>query len=293
MKVLLLGATGFIGSAVARALPEGVELTAGYCSSNPDLAPHHARHRIDLLSDVTSWEELVEQHDAIVVAARPNGSTGKDRLDVAQRTKASMERLCTAIRNAPGSIHVVAVHGSLSYGCQKDRLIQPGDGLHPVGFAEAYAIAEGPLRQLADDGRHVGVFRAPWVLGPGSWYLQMYASGRSVPILGRGEQWMSLVTVDDLATQIWEAVMTQRRGVIHPKLLHRCRQVDFAHTVSDITQRPLSNVGRWRLWRWEPQMRRSVMASIRLADGHDNRAESDRSRAALRKALAAIHEGLR
>jgi len=212
---------------------------------------------------------------------------------VAQRTKASMERLCTAVRNATGSIHVVAVHGSLSYGCQGERLIQPGDGLHPVGFAEAYAIAEGPLRQLADDGGDVGVFRAPWVLGPGSWYLQMYASGGSVPILGRGEQWMSLVAVEDLATQIWEAVMTQRRGVIHPTLLHRCRQADFAYTVSDITQRPLSKVGRWRLWRWEPQMRRSVMASIRLADGHDNRAESDRSRVAMREALAAIHEGLR
>ena len=204
-----------------------------------------------------------------------------------------MERLCGAVRNATTPVHVVAVHGSLSYGCQGENEIKPGDDLHPVGFAEAYALAEGPLRQFAEAGGQASVFRAPWVLGSGSWYAQMYAKGPSVPVLGRGHQWMSLVTVEDLAVQIWEAVMTQQRGVIHPTLLHRCRQADFARTVSDITHRPLSKVGRWRLWRWEPQMRRSVMASIRLSDGHGERSESERSRAALREALLAIHEGLR
>lgn len=293
MKVLLLGATGFIGSAVASVVPKGVQLTAGYFSPHPNLDPRHARLHIDLLSTSTPWEDLVEQHDAIVIAARPNGATVKQRLDVAQRTKASMERLCAAIQNATSPVHVVAVHGSLSYGCQGEHKIRPEDGLHPVGFAEAYALAEGPLRQLAEAGGQASVFRAPWVLGSGSWYAQMYAEGRSVPVLGQGVQWMSLVTVEDLAAQIWEATMTQHRGVIHPTLLHRCRQIDFARTVSDITHRPLARVGRWRLWRWEPQMRRSVMASIRLCDGHGERSESARSRTALREALLAIHEGLR
>lgn len=293
MKVLLLGATGFIGSAVASTVPDGVDLTAGFFSPNPDVDPLHARQHIDLLSTSTPWEDLVEQHDAIVIAARPNGATVKQRLDVAQRTKANMERLCEAVQNATTSVHVVAVHGSLSYGCHGEDEIKPGDGLDPVGFAEAYALAEGPLRQLVEAGGHACVFRAPWVLGSGSWYAQMYANGASVPVLGRGDQWMSLVTVEDLAIQIWEAVMTQQRGVIHPTLLHRCRQADFARTVSDITHRPLSKVGRWRLWRWEPQMRRSVMASIRLSDGHGERSESARSRAALREALLAIHEGFR
>jgi len=293
MKVLLLGATGFIGSAVANLVPKGVELTAGFFSPDPDLDPHHAPQHIDLLSTSTPWEDLVEQHDAIVIAARPSGATATKRLDVAQRTKASMERLCGAIQTATSPVHVVAVHGSLSYGCQGEDEIKPGAGLHPVGFAEAYALAEGPLRQLVEAGGHASLFRAPWVLGSGSWYAQMYANGPSVPVLGQGDQWMSLVTVEDLAAQIWEAVQTQQRGVIHPTLLHRCRQADFARTVSEITHRPLLKIGRWRLWRWEPQMRRSVMASIRLGDGHGERSESARSRAALREALLAIHEALR
>ena len=75
---------------------------------------------------------------------------------------------------------------------------------------------------------------------------------------------MAVVTVDGLAEYVWELVERRTLGIYHPKLISRCRQNDFAHTVQQVTKKQTQKVGRLRLWRMEKQMRESILASIKL-----------------------------
>ena len=90
----------------------------------------------------------------------------------------------------------------------------------------------------------IAIVRAPWVLGPGSWFSQMYLSANKIPIIGDGKQWMAVVTVDGLAEYVWRLVEMRTPGIYHPKLISRCRQKDFAHTVQQVTKKQTQKVGR-------------------------------------------------
>ena len=290
MRVLLIGASGFIGAQLCVSPPSQIELTGTY-SSTKIQASDFEIIRLDILDRGLNWDNVIVGFDCIIVAARPSGNDRVSRTKIAKETRLAFSEMVQAIERCTVPPHLVAIHGSLSYGDCSDRLVTIHEDIKPVGFAESYAIAEEPIRDYCATGNNCAIIRAPWVLGDGSWYHELYARPDRVPLLRGGQHWMSIVTVEGLAEFVWDVVLQAKHGVLHPRLDYRCRQRDFAQLVSKVSDKKIKKFGWVRMRVFEVQMRKSIMASIRLDDGSNGASESQSECVELVKYLRKIHDG--
>lgn len=290
MRVLLLGASGFIGQSIVSKVPAHVKLTGTYFKNEIKNEHGHFEH-LDYLSEGLDWKQIIEPYSCIIIAARANARNGIERDRISQRSQSAFAKMILAVKESEAKPFIVAVNGSLSYGHRGEELVKTDDKINPTGFAKSYSIAEKPFRDYLGQSQEMAILRAPWVLGLGSWFSQMYLLANKIPIVGDGKQWMSVVTVDGLAEDIWRLVEMRTPGVHHPKLISRCRQKDFAHTVQGVTKKQTQKLGKISLWRMESQMRESILASIKLDDGDSDRSESDAANGELRAAIEKIYSG--
>ena len=288
--MLLLGASGFIGRSVAIHAPNHVNLTGTYCNNKPEQTTY-ATQRLDYLDPNTNWSELIEPYDCIVIAARASGSDPLQRRELAHRGRVAFTHLLDAVKSRRKPPHIVAVHGSLTYGDTGEALVDTNTPVRPSGFAAAYAIAESPFRDRLKEGGSIGIVRAPWVLGELSWYEMLYRTSPSVPLVGHGKQWMSLIAVEALADCIWRMVGEKKAGIVHPPLTYRCRQHEFAEMVQSVSGRSIKRLRWWNLRRMDKQMKASIMASIRLDDGNGKLAEGAEAKKAMQRCLERLHSG--
>ena len=121
--------------------------------------------------------------------------------------------------------------------------------------------------------------------------VSLNPEANKIPIIGKGKQWMAVVSVEDLAEYVWQLVEVRTRGIFHPKLISRCRQKDFALAVQQVTKKQIQKLGRFSLLRMEKQMRESILASIKLDDGEGNQSESDSAKIELKNAIKDIYSG--
>lgn len=290
MRVLLVGASGFIGRSIAIKTPEHVELTGTYYRNKPEIE-NIRLEQFNFLDTSVDWSALVEQYDCIIIAARANGDTESNRNEVSKQASDAFTRFIGAVQECESKPFIVTLNGSLSYGECGEKLVKTDDQINPTGYARSYAIAEKPLRDFLSKGQDVAIIRAPWVIGASSWFPMMYLHASRIPIIGSGMQWMSLVSVDDLAEYIWKAVASSKSGVLHPQLTYRCRQMEFAEIVHEVTSKKKRRIGILRRQRMEIQMRESVLASIRLDDGFANQSEEQTNRERLKSFIEEIHSG--
>ena len=291
MRVLLLGASGFIGRSIAMKAPNHVELTGTYYQNKPELGAH-AIEQFNYLEPTTDWQQVVSKYDCVIIAARANAGTEKDRNIVSKRGQEAFGNLIQAVNECSSKPFILAINGSLTYGNRGEELIRPSDVIKPTGYARSYSIAEKPFRDFLTDGNKIALVRAPWVLGADSWFPMMYLATNYIPILKDGTQWMSIVSVGDLADYVWDLVQTPKAGVFHPNLTFRCRQKKFANIVHQVTSKPMRRIGVLRRRKMELQMRESVLASIKLDDGQNDRSENQASEKRLRTLIQEIHSVL-
>jgi len=277
MRVLLLGSSGFIGREIAKLTPENTHLTGTYNINKPKNTQYELM-KLNLLSEDIDWSEVITSYDCVIVAARANSTEAKLRTELSIRASKSFANLIEALTKHPDPKYLLVINGSLSYGERGDDLVNPDDKIYPIGFAKSYSVAEKPFIEYQRKGGRIGIVRAPWVLGNGSWFTQMYLQPEKVPLIHQGKQWMSIVTVEELAKYAWGAVLDEKIGVLHPKLTYRCRQEEFAKIVAEVSSKPVKKHGRLKMSGWDKQMRESILASIRLDDGYDNESESHEAR---------------
>ena len=129
---------------------------------------------LNLLSEGIDWNETISSYDCIIVAARANSADPKSRTELSIRASKSFANLIEAITKHSDQKYLLVVNGSLSYGERGDDLVDPDDNIHPIGFAKSYSIAEKPFIEYRRKEGRIGIIRAPWVLGNGSWFTQMY-----------------------------------------------------------------------------------------------------------------------
>lgn len=290
MKVLLLGASGFIGKTIADHAPNHVELTGTYCNNRP-AGINFEIQQLDYLDSDVDWDQLIRPYDCIILSARARGANAAQRDEVAQQGNRAFRRLVDAVKNHSTPPHIVAVHGSLTYGDMGETLVETNSPVRPSGFASSYALAESPFREHHARSNNIAIVRAPWVLGGSSWYRTLYAVPPTIPIIGRGNQWMSLIDVNELAECVWTLAQKKTTGIIHPPLTYRCRQHEFAEMVQRVSGKDIKRVRWWTLRRMEKQMRSSILASIRLDDGNDMDSEGERARSAMERCLEVLHRG--
>ena len=282
-RTLVTGGSGFIGSAIIKASTSNIRaLVHKEAVEGNNIDRVHG----DFLSGENQFEKWIDGVNSIIHTARPSSGKTAGRYRIARRTRKANISMVSAVKEAkiPSTI---LMHGSLSYGHRGEELVQTDSILNPVGYAEAYSIGERPWVDYLYSGGGVKVVRAPWVLGPGSWFEMLYCEEK-IPVFGDGSQWMSLVSVESLADFTW-SVLSDEPGVYHPQLLYRCRQSDFAKIVSEIRGVAISVVSRSRLTRKYGKMATdSICSSMRLDDGNGMSSESDSSQEKLVNYLASM-----
>ena len=282
-RTLVTGGSGFIGSAIIKASTSNIRALV-----HKEAVEGNNIDRVygDFLSGENQFEKWIDGVNSIIHTARPSSGKTAGRYRIARRTRKANISMVSAVKEAkiPSTI---LMHGSLSYGHRGEELVQTDSILNPVGYAEAYSIGERPWVDYLYSGGGVKVVRAPWVLGPGSWFEMLYCEEK-IPVFGDGSQWMSLVSVESLADFTW-SVLSDEPGVYHPQLLYRCRQSDFAKIVSEIRGVAISVVSRSRLTRKYGKMATdSICSSMRLDDGNGMSSESDSSQEKLVNYLASM-----
>lgn len=208
-RVLLLGGTGFIGSRVLNRLRSRPDVRIMVLAHrNVD---HRALEDVDLIVDSLtrwdlSWIEIFRP-DTIIHVARLGGAGKMRRAIAARRGRRANQRLVDWLVERAPDTKVVYVSGTLVYGDRGDAEVDETAPLRPTAFAREYIRAEYPWLEAQRTGAlSVTIVRPPWVVGPGSWfhahYLRPARRDGAVPLYGSGDNWMTLLDIDDCAGAI-------------------------------------------------------------------------------------------
>ena len=288
MKVLLVGGNGFVGRALLNQKPTRIIADPTYCH-NPPSKNIDTWIQLDLLK-ITDWSKTLNGYDAVLICARPKGATLKQRDAIAKETKTARTAMMAVRLEMDNPPYVFALHGTLSYGDCGQEIVENTQIYNPTGYATSYGIGDEPLRHEAEKGM-IGIMRAPWILGNGSWFNALYCSNE-IPLFPGQPIWMAVVEVNDLATEIWHHIERKTTGIIHPQLLVRTTQERFAIAVGHARLTQPVRMKKWRMLRlYDKQTRQSVLASIRLASGQGMDIEGDEAHRSLDGTLQSLFAG--
>ena len=271
-RTLVTGGSGFIGSTIIKVSPSNIRALV-----HKEAVEGNKIDRVygDFLSGENQFEKWIDGINSIIHTARPSSGNTAGRYRIARRTRKENDSMVSVVKESTIT-STLLMHGSLSYGHRGEDLVHTDSILNPMGYAKAYSIGERPWVDTLHSGGGVKIVRAPWVLGPGSWFEMLYCEEK-IPVFGDGSQWMSLVSVESLADFTW-SVLSDEPGVYHPPLLYRCRQSDFAKIVSEIRGVGISVVSRSGLTgKYVKMATDSICSSIRLDDGNGMSSESESS----------------
>jgi nucleoside-diphosphate-sugar epimerase len=243
---LVLGGSGFIGAPLVRKLcGAGVRTTCLVHHTNPESEARVVRGSIDRFD----WATLeADPPDVIFHLARIPGR-GPIRGPLTRvRNRVANERLVRALARWERPPLVVFVGGTLAYGSRGDELVTETTPLAPTSFSRDYHQAELPwLRALADHAVPVIVVRPAWVLGPGAWFEAYYRkfmrTEGAVPLYGPGDNWMSIVHVEDVAGYIVHAA----RHALPMSIVNvfdgaPLRQLELAERLARLTKLPIRTI---------------------------------------------------
>jgi nucleoside-diphosphate-sugar epimerase len=259
--VLLLGGTGFIGSRVLERLRVRSDVrTMVLAHRNVD---YRALEDVDLVVDSLtrwdlSWLDIFEP-DTIIHVARLGGAGRLRRAIASRRGGRANRRLVDWLTAHAPHTRVIYVSGTLVYGDRGDIGVDESTALRPTAFAREYVRAEYPWMDGQRDGAlRITIVRPPWVVGGSSWFHAYYVRPAlrdgEVPLYGSGNNWMTLLDVDDCAGAI----------------VHLAEQADPPHTVN------LLAPGQWARQREFTETLAGLMgARVRRVDPADRQQVRD------------------
>jgi nucleoside-diphosphate-sugar epimerase len=243
----VLGGSGFLGAPLVRRLcAAGVRTT---CLLHRTPLPVAEAGVVRGSVDRFPWRTLEEDPpDVIFHLARIAGRGGIRGAATRLRNRVANERLLLALATWARPPLVVYVGGTLAYGSHGEEPVTEQTPLAPTSFSRDYHQAELPwLRALRENDAPVIVVRPAWVLGPGAWFEAYYQrflrAERAVPLYGPGDNWMSLVHVEDCAGLLEH---TARRAlpmsVVNVFAAPPLRQAELAERLARLAALPIRQV---------------------------------------------------
>jgi len=226
MRILITGATGFVGHAlVMRLLGAGHQVVA--VSRRPAMARARLGAGPEILSadaPMTTWVETLEGCDAVAhLAGEPLVSarwTARQRQRLYQSRVELAHHLGTAIAQCSHPPRVFVSASAIGiYGDRGDEILTEASPTGSGFLAELCREWEAAPRSLEERGVRVAQVRIGLVLGRSGGLL-----ARLEPLfrlglggkLGRGDQYMSWIHLDDLVSILLDALEDERyRGPIN------------------------------------------------------------------------------
>jgi nucleoside-diphosphate-sugar epimerase len=198
MRVLVTGATGLIGGAVARRLASAGHAVVGLARSDARAASladqGYAVVRGDL-ADAASIGDAARGVDAVVHAASPSDQ------NMAAYDEAATQAIIEALRDTDKRF--VYTSGCLLYGETGDMPATEDSPLHPIELVRFRQPIEAKVLAAAFNGVHSIVIRPAWVYGNrGGTAMMMYGTAKehgAALCIGTGTNRWTTVHADDLA----------------------------------------------------------------------------------------------
>lgn len=197
MRVLVTGATGLIGGAVARRLAAAHDVVglARSEASAAKLTDMGYQAAYGDLEDEDSIASAVRSADAVVHAASPNDQNS------AAYDEAATRAIINALRGT--SKRFLYTSGCFLYGATGDTPATEDSPLHPLDMVRFRQALEKEILHAAADGVHGIILRPAWVYGNHAWTtMMMYGSAKehgAARYVGNGQNRWTCVHVDDLA----------------------------------------------------------------------------------------------
>jgi uncharacterized protein (TIGR01777 family) len=246
MKIMIAGATGFIGSAlVERLRREGHELLL--LSRRPRRSRGRERWLTWTPETAGEWQRAVDGVDGIVnlagepIAAKRWSNARKEALSRSRivNTRTLVDAVASASAKPKFFVSASAVG---YYGSRGDEIITeaapPGDDF----LARLCVAWEREAQRAEEQGVRVALVRTGIVLGKGEGALakmvtpfKLFAGGR----LGSGRQWMPWIHIDDEVSLIRFLMDSDRaRGPFNATAPNPVTMSDFAGTLGRVLNRP-------------------------------------------------------
>ncbi|MEG3162668.1 NAD-dependent epimerase/dehydratase family protein [Sphingomonas sp. LB2R24] len=198
MRILVTGATGLIGGAVARQLAVAGHDVVGLARSEASavkLTDMGYQAAYGGLEDAASIVTAVRDVDAVVHAASPNDQNSATYDEVATRA------IIDALRGT--SRRFLYTSGCFLYGATGDTPATEDSPLDPLEMVRFRQALEVEILGAANDGVHGIILRPAWVYGNHAWTtMMMYGSAQehgAARYVGNGQNRWTCVHVDDLA----------------------------------------------------------------------------------------------
>lgn len=198
MRVLVTGATGLIGGAVARRLKDGGHEVVGLARSEASVGKLAAAGftvaRGDL-ADATVVTEATRAVEAVVHAASPGDQ------NTAAYDEAAVRSIIAALRGT--SKRFVYTSGCLVYGATGDTPATEDSPVNAIDLVHFREALEAEILDAAAEGVHPIVIRPGWVYGcRGGTAMMMYGAASAHGVarhVGDGLNRWTTVHADDLA----------------------------------------------------------------------------------------------
>lgn len=208
MRVLVTGATGYVGGAVARALrTAGHDVVALVRSPSRDAAPAGVRVEVGDLTVPATYRQLVSEMDCVVHAAQRRVRGRVSRRQV--RLLAGTERVAVSTLGracAAAGVRLVYTSSAFAFGDRGEDWVDEDSPLAPSALGAHHAEGVRLLRRLDLDLR---VIQLGMLYGPGGTFrAALYDPARRGLLrrIGSGVNYWSLVHLDDAAAGYVAAV---------------------------------------------------------------------------------------
>jgi uncharacterized protein (TIGR01777 family) len=235
MRVLLTGATGFIGSVLHRRL-----VSAGH-----DVSIVSRGSQADVSWDPDAIRAAVARHDAVIHLAGENlfgrrwSSAQKARL---RSSRVDTTRLLAEAAAATKCEVFITASAIGYYGASDDRRFTVGDDVGNDYLARVCAEWEAARQPAIDAGVRTATVRIGVVQGLGDGALQKmllpFKLGLGGP-MGHGRQWVSWVHLADLVALFqWALETDHAQGEYNGTAPHPVTNAEFATTLGRVLRRP-------------------------------------------------------
>ncbi len=282
-KVLIIGSSGFIGSC----MKDKIKITGNnkimvLLNNNFNLADYEdCEVVIGSLTNVNLRHFKRFRPDVIFHLGRLKGNGIFGRIVAAKKGKNANDRMIKYFSKNALNPRVFYFSGTLVYGKKSCETADEKSMINPTSFSREYHIAETPwYDESLKSKASVSMLRLPWVVGKGSWFYYHYIliakKHGFVPLYSNGENWMSLIDINDccsLALHLSkQSKIFKIVNLYNPNLI--VKQFEFVEIISKVLNKPIKKISlRRKIFRdnaFIEAMKFSLKVSSIHTDLYDN-----------------------